>query len=243
MAMSYPFGNPERRHAYMMADTRVSSAAVSSETPAAEESVSILKPKGESKLAKFKSSNLTPEKVETRLPGLSHHPISDANDWVKLHQDEANYWSDEYCFVNVPIPGQKREQLHLVVSDMAAQLPPAKVQKFRLALATKPYDNFFLAHVPSQNLENKWNETNLAGCVQAKQFWTQSTSLYSVGKEGYKNDVSLSEKEGKGPPFPDPKWPSKTLDELIEEAFSDRMILNETHPAWARLVGSKQKLS
>jgi hypothetical protein len=232
------------------ADMPVSAAAksepkaetASPETTAVEKSVSIPKPKGESKLAKFKSANLEPEKVETRLPGLPHHPIADAKDWVRLHADEANYWSEEYCFVNVPIPGQKREQMHLIVSDLAAQLPPARVQKFRLALATKPNDNFFLAHVPSQNLENKWNETNLQACEQAKRFWTTATSLREKGIDGYKIDMSKAEKEGKKP-FPDPNWPNKTLDALIEEAFADRMILDELHPAWVRLVGGAQALS
>jgi hypothetical protein len=220
----------------------IATATNQNTTMPTEEPVSIPKPKGESKLAKFKSANLTLEKVETRLPGLSHHSIADAKDWVRLHPDEENFWSDEYCFVNVPIPGQKREQLHLVLSELAALLPPARVQKFRLALAAKPNDNFFLAHVPSQNLENKWNETNLQACQQAKRVWTTATSLREKGIDGYKIDMSKAEKEQKKP-FPDPNWPDKTLDELIEEAFADRMILDETSPAWVRLVGGVQKLS
>ena len=160
-----------------LAPPEKSAAASGEPKEEAEEPISIPKPKGESKLAKFRSANLAPEKVETRLPGLPHHSIADAKDWVRLHDDEVNYWSEEYCFVNVPIPGQKKEQMHLIVSELAAQLPPAK---FRLALASKPNDVLFLAHVPSQNLENKWNETNLQGCEQAKRFWTTGLSLFAA---------------------------------------------------------------
>ncbi len=207
-----------------------------------EEPVSIQKPPPESKLARFKSKNLTPEKVETRLPGLPHYPISDANDWVRLHSNETEYWSDELCFVNIPVPGQKKDTLHLLDSDLAKELPPKRVLKFRLALGSKPHDNFFFAHVPSQNLDNKWNETNLQGCEQAKRFWTTVTSLRETGVDGYKIDMSAAEKKGQKP-FPDPNWPKKTLDELIEETFAGRMILERTDPAWIRLIADVQTLS
>jgi hypothetical protein len=226
--------------AMMAADTPVSAAA-SPETPP-EEPVSIPKPK-ESRLAKFKSTNLTPEKVAALVTGLPHYPVADAKDFVRLHPDEENYWSTEYCFVNVPVQGQNKDTLHLIVSDLAARLSPGRVQKFRLALATKPYDIQFLAHVPSQNLDNSWNETNLQGCELAKRLWTMLTSLKSIGQEKYRIDHSKDEMEGGPAPFPEPKWPKETLDELIEATFAGHMILDETHPAWLRLVGSAQKLS
>ena len=136
-----------------------------------EKPLSIEKPKG-SGLARFKSTNLEPEKVETLLTGLPHYPMSAAKFWVSLHPDEAAYWSDEYCFVDVPVQGQKDKTLHLIMTDLARKLPPGRVQKFRLALASKPHDVFFLAHVPSRNLDNEWNKTNLQACEQAKKLWT-----------------------------------------------------------------------
>ena len=77
---------------------------VTTESAPSEEPLSIKKPKG-SGLARFKSTNLEPEKVETLLTGLPHYPMSAAKDWVRLHPDEAAYWSDEYCFVDVPVQG------------------------------------------------------------------------------------------------------------------------------------------
>jgi hypothetical protein len=185
---------------------------------------------------------LEPAKVETLLTGLPHYPISAAKDWVRLHPDEAAYWSDEYCFVDVPVQGQKDKTLHLITADLARKLPPGRVQKFRLALASKPHDIFFLAHVPSRNLDNERNKTNLQACEQAKNLWTMVASQREKGIEGYHVEFSLAEKEGKKP-FPDPQWPKETLDELIEATFVGRMILSETGPAWTRLVGGAQKLS
>ena len=71
--------------------------------------------------------------------------------------------------------GQKRDTLHLIDEGLAQQyLPSARVQRFRLALATKPNDVFFLCHVPSRGLDNIWNATNLQACEQAKRLWTAS---------------------------------------------------------------------
>src|SRR5262252_7306930 len=97
--------------------------------------------------------------VETLLRALPHHKIAEAGDFVRLHPNEETYWSPEYCFANVPIIGQKRDLLHLIDEDVAMRhLSTKKVQRHRLALATKPYDNFFLCHVPSKNMDNPWND-------------------------------------------------------------------------------------
>jgi hypothetical protein len=203
-----------------------------------EEAMSIAKPSGFS-LDDFKSNHAAAlANVETLLPGLPHHSIAQAKDFVRLHHNEENYWSDELCFVSVPIQGQKKDLLHLIVENLAKQyLPSARILRHRLALASKPYDRFFLCHVPSQNLENIWNETNLRACVEAKKFWVQATSRSQEAQEGY---VTTFARDADA--FPDPKWPSQSLAELIENAFSGRMITSADDPALLRLIGASQKL-
>ena len=62
-----------------------------------------------------------------------------ANDLVRLHPDEENYWSAELCFVDVPIKGQKHNTLHLIDEDLAFRfLEAGEIKRFRLALASKP---------------------------------------------------------------------------------------------------------
>ena len=48
--------------------------------------------------------------VETLLTPLPVLRIADANDFVRLHPSEEEYWSPELCFVSVPI--QWREAGH-----------------------------------------------------------------------------------------------------------------------------------
>jgi hypothetical protein len=177
--------------------------------------------------------------VETLLTALPCYKIGDANDWARLHPDEERYWSPDFCFVNVPIKGQKGDTLHFVAEELAKRfLHPKRVQRFRLALATKPYDVFFLCQVPSQNLDNVWNDTSLKACQQFKTRWGQACSRKAEGAEGYKIEYSKDQDA-----FPGPNWPKQTLDELIMVSFAGRLIDREDHPALLRLIGAKQSLT
>jgi hypothetical protein len=169
---------------------------------------------------------------------LPHYPIAAAKDFVRLHPDETNYWSDELCFVNVPILGQKGNTLHLIEEELALQfLESGKILRHRLALASKPHDVFFLAHLPSTNLDNSWNISALEAAEQAKRIWVQLTSRKAEGVESYKigyaRDVDA---------FPDPKWPALSLEELIGTSFTGRLIITPDNPALLRLLGAKQEL-
>jgi hypothetical protein len=98
-----------------------------SEDPAAKpapepEPLSIEKPPPGEILARFKTKRSPDERIQTLLPALPHLKISDAKDYVRLHPDDA-YWSDEYCFVMVPVPGLKDSVLHLLASDLAETRP------------------------------------------------------------------------------------------------------------------------
>jgi hypothetical protein len=186
-------------------------------------------------LDKFKSKRAAAvANVETLQTGLPHHSISQAKDFVRLHPEEENYWSPELCFVSVPIKGQKRDTLDLAVQ----YLPSGRIQRFRLALASKPHDAFFLCNVPTRNTDNQWNESNLAACEQAKKLWVQATSRREENVDGYKVDFAREQDA-----FPEPKWPTQSLGELIALTFAGRMIDRADHPGLLRLIGAKQNLS
>jgi hypothetical protein len=112
------------------------------------------------------------------------------------------------------------------------------VLRFRLALATKPFDVFFLCQVPSQNIDNSWNESNLKACEKARTVWVQVTSRKEEGVESYKIDFARDLDA-----FPNPKWPTQSLDELIAVTFAGRMIDTDNHPALLRLIGAKPVVS
>jgi len=191
-------------------------------------------------LNKFKSKQKpTISNVETLQPKLPVHSLAQAKDFVRLHPNEKEYWSDELCFVNVPTKGQTRNTLHLIEEELAMRfLPSARILRMRLALATKPDDVFFLCQVPSQNLDNPWNKSTLRACEQAKTTWVQATSRKAEGVEDYKIDAARNPKA-----FPDPKWPTQSLAELIGVTYAGRTIVNENDPGLLRLIGEVQKPS
>ena len=158
---------------------------------------------------------------------------------MRLHPDEDNYWSDPecpYCFINIPTTGQKDDTLYLIDEDIVPPLKQGKVRRFRLALASKPNDVFFLCHVPCENLDNSWNSTNLQACKAAKSQWVEAVSQKQQGKDTYAIGPARDPDA-----FPAPKWPKQPLDELVATAFGvDRMIASEDHPGFIRLVAGKQ---
>jgi hypothetical protein len=202
-------------------------------------STPIEKPKGFD-LNRFKSTHADAIANVGKLQGaLPHHPLSQAKDFVRLHPNENEYWSVELCFVNVPCQGQKRDTLHLIIEELAMKyLPSAKIQRHRLALASKPFNAFFLCHVPTRNLDNSWNTSNLEACDKAKQLWTQATSRKEEGVDSYKIDFARNPKA-----FGEPEWPKQTLDELIGITFNDRIIDRDDHPALLRLLGDVQDVA
>jgi hypothetical protein len=208
--------------------------------PGDDAPMSIAKPEGAFSVDKFKSKRAAVvANVETLQTGLPHHSIAQAKDFVRLHPDEEDYWSDELCFVNVPIKGQKRDTLHLITEDLATRyLRSGKILHFRLALAAKPFDVFFLCHIPTRNEDNNWNASNLLACEKAKSTWVQVTSRKEEGVEAYKIDWARDHDA-----FPEPKWPTQSLADLIEKTFVGRMIDREDHPALLRLIGAKQSMS
>jgi hypothetical protein len=207
------------------------------ETPAPV--TSIQKPPAFS-LDRFKSKRAASVAgLDNLVDGMPHIPVGQVKDFFKVHGDEMNYWSPELCFVPVPIKGMKKDTIHLIDEDLAMDyLPSGKIKRFRLVLATKPFDVFFLLEVPSQNLDNNWNVTALAACEQAKTLWTQASSRKEEGIDGYKVDKARNQEA-----FPDPRWPKQSLDELINKTFAGRMIIVADHPALLRLIGDKQSLS
>jgi hypothetical protein len=66
-------------------------------------------------------------------------------------------------------------------------LPSGRIQRFCLALATKPFDVFFLCQIPTRNEDNTWNTSNRVACEQGKALWVQATSRKEEGVEGYQD--------------------------------------------------------
>ena len=134
---------------------------------------------------------------------------------------------DELCFVNVPIKGQKRDTLHLIDEDLAMRIPAVGT---RPALPLGAGDEAVRRVLPVQRADAEHRQ--LLECQQPA--WPASrpktrgrrlTSRKDEGVEGYKIDFARDQDA-----FPKPKWPTQSLDELIEVTFAGRMIDHERSP-------------
>ena len=173
--------------------------------------------------------------VGTLHMGLPILRLSEAKDFVKLHPSN-DYWTKELWFVSVPIKGSTKDSLHLINPDLAQlYLPSAKIQHFRLALASKPQDVFFLCRIPTRNLDNAYNRDNVAACEKARTTWTQANSRREEGVDGYL--IKFAKSDGA---FPEPRWPQQSINELVERAFDGHMITTADHPGLLRLIGERQ---
>jgi hypothetical protein len=217
-----------------------------SETRAAsaEPAITIGKPKKGASISKFKIKNFEPggtlvETVPTALPCFK---IADARDWVRT-SPHAYHVSDVIATINVPIIGQQRDTLHLVMPDLISELDRNDVQYMRLVLASKPNDRFCLIQMPVQNLDNVWNHTALEACKTGKEKWVRAVSKKKDGEDGYRIIITKKEAAGRGSPFPLPKWPKDDIDTFIEVTFEGRTIDSQDHPAWRYLIGDDQVIS
>ncbi len=189
---------------------------------------------------KFKSKNAPIiSGVQTLLTALPILKIGEVDDFSRSHPSEDEYWTCELCFVSVPVKGVKRNLLHVIDDDLAVQhLPSKKIRRHRLALACKAEsDVFFFCIVPSQNLDNAYNADALKACYTAQSLWIEATSRQSENAEGYKIEHAKDQDA-----FTEPKWPTRSLDELLEVTFKDSNIDHDRHPALLRLIGAKQDL-
>jgi hypothetical protein len=208
-------------------------SAIESDGEQSTEPQTIAKPTEKFSLGKFKSTRAaTVAGVVTLQTALAVQSMAEAKDFVRLHPTE---WSCELCFVSVPTKGASRDTVHLIVEGLAEQfLPSQRIDRYRLALASKPLDHFFLCKIPSRNLDNSWVASNLQACEQAKVLWTQATSRRDEGVDAYKITKAVNPNA-----FPEPQWPTQSLDELIAISFVGRMIEQPDHPGLLRLIGEK----
>jgi hypothetical protein len=211
---------------------------VASDTPPTEP---IAQPADDFDISRFSAGDAyKPEisGVRTVLQKLDMLSLSDAKDWVLVYDNPA-YITPPLMFISVPVQGQRHNAVHPIDRDVALRnCSDREIDQFRLVLAARPHDRFFLAKVPCTNLENSWNESMLRAIEYAKARWCKVLSERAQGFDRYGiKDVrdKLSPPPG---PYGVPNWPPQTMGQILKATFTDP-ILDDNHPALLRLVGGK----
>jgi hypothetical protein len=211
---------------------------VESDTPPTEP---IAQPDDELDISRFSADDpYKPEMsgVRTVLQRLDMLTLSDARDWV-LVCDNPAYITPPLMFISVPVQGQKHNAVHLIDKAVALRnCDDREIEQYRLVLAARPHDRFFLAKVPCANLENSWNESMLRAVEYAKQRWCKVLSQRAQGHDRYATKDVRDNRSPPPGPYGVPNWPTQTMGQIMKATFTDP-VLDDNHPALLRLVGGK----
>jgi hypothetical protein len=166
------------------------------------------------------AANLGVKKLLTTVPVRKPH-----KQWfVRVHP------SSDYQF-NASILEMKEEgEIYVVANNLVADLPTEVVPKL-LVTAMNRQGNIFLWPIgltQNQGRRNEWNESAMVAAQEATKGWVRVVPNMSLGAyETYTATAS----------FPEPEWPDKSFQKLIDIAFREKFIDSIDHPALKKLRG------
>ncbi len=144
--------------------------------------------------------------------------------FVRVHPDEA--WRLE-----TPVLELKEErETYVVDPSLWSELPGELVPKV-LFTAVNRQGVVFLwpVRLPGEDGRgNAWNSSALEAATLATQGWVRVAANMSLG--AYEVFQATAE-------LPEPEWPEKDFQSLVDIAFRDRYIRELDHPALRRLRG------
>lgn len=157
---------------------------------------------------------------------LRHVPVRKPNrtEFVRVNPDESMSLA-----TGVFVDREERE-VFFVVPELRAELA-GELKPILLATAVSRQGVVFLWPVPLPDeggRRNAWAETAREGYEMCKTAWVRLVPDMSLGA------YRIYEAEGQ---LSGPVWPEKTLSELLQLGFKDRIIDNVDHPVIKRLRG------
>jgi hypothetical protein len=157
---------------------------------------------------------------------LSIVPVGKPNKgtFFRVRPDEEMTFS---CYI---LDSKDTRETYVVVPNVA-QVIGELVRPMMLYAAIDRQNNVSLIPVqlPGENgVRNPWHESLLQAVIRAKTKWIRISANMKLG--GY--DIYEATAE-----LPEPEWPSRSMDELIEIAFRGKIINSFDHPVVQSLLG------
>lgn len=172
------------------------------------------------RLRQGEGANLGVQKVLVRVPVRKPKK----QEFFRVHPGE------EYRLDTALLELKDENEIYLVMPNMRDALL-GEVQPYRLQLAANRQGVVFFipVRIPGEDgRSNPWHESLASGCELATSQWVRITADMSLG--GYQPYMSRVD-------HPEPDWPEKTLEELLEIAFKGYVIDGADHPVIRRLYG------
>jgi len=137
---------------------------------------------------------------------------------------------EEYQFSTGVIELKEERETYLVDTALWPVLPGEIVPKILLTTINKQgVLTLWPISLPGEDgRTNNWNQSAMEAAQMANSKWIRVASNMSMG--GYDTFVATGD-------LPEPEWPDKSMQEIMDIAFKDRYITTEDHPVIRRLRG------
>jgi hypothetical protein len=168
---------------------------------------------------------LTPVKKEITLIKVGK---PSKQDFIRVHPDEDHRISPLGLIIT-----EDDKECYAVAPDLAPEVA-GELRFVTLYLGTNRQETIFFWPVELPKDDGKWNQWHKSADLAAQQAmkrWTRVKSNMNAGM--YESFVALEAAN-----IPEPTWPEKTMDELLEIAFRDRLISDFDHPVLRQLRGA-----
>ena len=148
----------------------------------------------------------------------------DRQSFVRVHPD------DSYRLRTAVLELREEREIYLVAPSIRSALPGELIHK-TLFTALSRHDVVFIwpIRLPGEDGRlDAWNESAQDAAHLAQDHWVRVVSNMHLG--AYETFVATGD-------LPEPRWPDKTFQELLNIAFKNRYIDSLDHPAIRRLRG------
>jgi hypothetical protein len=126
----------------------------------------------------------------------------------------------------VQLPGDR--EVWVVPNALATHLPGlVKPKTLHLAVTQTNAPFFIPAGVPDPSRPNRWIESQLEAIRKVHGVWGRIVAI---------QDRKAYEVFPGDPAIPEPVWPTETNDELLKLALKDRVVTDQGHPVFQKLL-------
>ena len=139
--------------------------------------------------------------------------------------------NDAYHYSTGILELKEERESYLVDPDLCPELPGEIVPKILLTTINKQgVLTIWPIRLPGEDgrIDN-WNQSAMEAAQLAQSQWVRVAANMSLG--GYETFIATGD-------LPEPEWPDKSMQEIMDIAFKDRYINAIDHPVIRRLRGA-----
>ena len=173
------------------------------------------------KLTQNFAANIGVKKALTMVPVRKPN----RQEFVRVNPDQ------EFQYSTGVLELKEERETYLVDPDLWSELPGEIIPKILLTTINKQSVlTIWSIPLPGEDgRSNNWHQSAMEAAQLAQTQWVRVAANMSLG--GYETFIATGD-------LPEPEWPDKSMQEIMDIAFKDRYINTIDHPVIRRLRGA-----